>query len=170
MISKKMLDAFNGQINAELYSAYLYLSMAAHFKAANLPGFANWMTVQWKEETMHAMKFYNYVLNRGGKVKLAAIDSPPTSWKSPLEVFEDTYEHEQKVTGLINNLVNLAIAEKDHASNTFLQWFVSEQVEEEANASALVQQLTVAKDMPGAVFMIDRELAKRTSAGSAGGE
>ena len=161
MINKKMLDAFNEQINAELYSAYLYLSMAAHFKAANLPGFANWMTVQVQEETMHAMKFYNYVLSRGGKVKLTAIDAPPTSWKSPLEVFEATYEHEQKVTGLINNLVNLAIAEKDHAANMFLQWFVNEQVEEEANADALVQQLRMAKDAPGAMLMIDRELAAR---------
>jgi ferritin len=161
MINKKMLDAFNEQINAELYSAYMYLSMAAHFKAANLPGFANWMTVQVQEETSHAMKFYNYVLSRGGKVKLTAIVAPPTNWKSPLDVFESTYEHEQKVTGLINNLVNLAIAEKDHAANMFLQWFVNEQVEEEANADALVQQLKMSKDAPGAIFMIDRELAAR---------
>jgi ferritin len=171
MINKKMLDAFNGQINAELYSAYLYLSMAAHFKSANLPGFANWMTVQTQEEVMHAMKFYNYVLSRGGKVKLTAIDGPPVNWKSPLEVFEHVYEHEQKVTGLINGLMNLAIAEKDHAANTFLQWFVNEQVEEEANADALVRQLKMAKDAPGAIFMIDRELAKRVfePAGDEGG-
>jgi ferritin len=162
MISKKMLDAFNSQINAELYSSYLYLSMAAHFKAANLPGFANWMTVQVREETMHAMKFYNYLISRGGKVKLTAIDGPPTSWKSPLEVFEATYEHEKKVTGLINALMNLAVTEKDHAAHMFLQWFVNEQVEEEANADALVQQLKIAKDAPGAIFMIDRELAKRS--------
>jgi ferritin len=161
MISKKMLDAFNGQINAEMYSAYMYLSMAAHFKAVNLPGFANWMSVQVQEETMHAMKFYNYVLSRGGKVKLTAIDGPPTSWKSPLDVFQNTYEHEQKVTGLINSLINLAITEKDHAAHMFLQWFVNEQVEEEANADALVQQLTMAKDAPGAILMIDRELAAR---------
>jgi len=172
MINKKMLDAINAQINAELYSAYLYLSMAAHFKTANLPGFANWMTVQVQEETMHAMKFYNYVLSRGGKVKLTAIDGPPISWKSPLDAFEYTYSHEQKVTGLINNLVNLAIAEKDHAANMFLQWFVNEQVEEEANADSLVQQLTMAKDAPGALLMIDRELAARVftpPAANAGG-
>jgi ferritin len=161
MINKKMLDAINAQINAELYSAYLYLSMAAHFKAANLPGFANWMTVQVQEETSHAMKFYNYVLSRGGTVKLTAIDGPPIEWKSPLSVFEYTYEHEQKVTGLINNLVNLAIAEKDHAANMFLQWFVNEQVEEESNADALVGQLKMSKDAPGAILMIDRELAAR---------
>jgi ferritin len=169
MIGKKMLTAINSQINAEMYSAYLYLAMEAHFKGTNLPGFANWMSVQVKEETMHAMKFYNYVISRGGKVKLMAIDEPPAAWKTPLEAFEAVYEHEQKVTGLINNLINLAIAEKDHAANMFLQWFINEQVEEEASADALVQQLRIAKDAPGAIFMIDRELAKRTFTPAKGG-
>jgi len=133
MISKKIEKALNKQINAELYSAYLYLSMVAYFESVNLPGFANWMKVQTQEELMHAMKIYDFVNERGGRVVLKAIEAPPTEWDSPLDAFEATYKHEQKVTGLINNLVNLAIEEKDHATSSFLQWFVNEQVEEESS-------------------------------------
>jgi ferritin len=161
MISKKMEKALNEQVNAELFSAYLYLSMEAYFKSLNLNGFANWMRVQTQEEVAHAMKIYEFINERGGRIILKAIDGPDTEWESPLEVFKAVYEHEQKVTGLINNLVNLAIEEKDHATNTFLQWFVNEQVEEEASADAIVQQLKIMADAPGGIFMLDRELAQR---------
>jgi ferritin len=161
MISKKMEEALNGQVNAELYSAYLYLSMESYFKSLNLNGFANWMRVQTQEELMHAMKIYDFIDERGGRVTLKAIEGPPTQWDSPRAVFEAAYAHEHKVTGLINGLVDLAIKEKDHATNTFLQWFVNEQVEEEASADAIVQQLKMMEDAPGGLFMLDRELAQR---------
>ena len=161
MISKKMEKALNEQVNAELYSAYLYLSMEAYFKSLNLNGFANWMMVQTQEEISHAMKIYEFINERGGRIILKAIDGPETEWDSPLVVFKAVYEHEQKVTGLINNLVNLAIEEKDHATNTFLQWFVNEQVEEESSADDMVQQLKMMEKAPGGMFMLDRELAQR---------
>ena len=141
MVSKKMQGALNEQINAELYSAYLYLSMVAYFESVNLPGFATWMRVQTQEELTHAMKIYEFVNECGGRVILKPIAEPPAEWESPLVAFKAAYKHEQKVTGLINNLVNLAIEEKDHASNNFLQWFVDEQVEEEASADEVVQKL-----------------------------
>jgi len=161
MISKKMEKALNEQVNAELFSAYLYLSMEAYFKSLNLNGFANWMRVQTQEEVAHAMKIYGFIDERGGRITLKAIDGPQTKWDSPLAVFKDIYKHEQKVTSLINNLVNLAIEEKDHATNTFLQWFVNEQVEEEASADQVVQQLKMMEKAPGGMFMLDRELAQR---------
>jgi len=161
MLKKNMEKALNQQINAELYSAYLYLSMSAHFQAMNLKGFANWMRVQAMEEFTHADKFSAHVLDRGGRVVLTAIGSPPVTWKSTLAVFQDTYQHEQKVTGLINALVDLAIKEKDHAANNFLQWFVNEQVEEEANAQELVQQLKLIGEAGQGILMLDRELAQR---------
>ncbi|NCO94354.1 MAG: ferritin [Armatimonadetes bacterium CG_4_10_14_3_um_filter_66_18] len=161
MLDPKMQDAFNDQINAELYSSYLYLSMAAHFESINLAGFANWMRVQVQEENFHAMKMYDFVNERRGRVVLAAIDEPKAEWTSPLEVFQDTYEHETKVTGLINNLVTVARELKDHASDSFLQWFVGEQVEEEQNADKIVQELKLMEGFPGGLFMIDRELAAR---------
>ena len=161
MISKKMEKALNEQVNAELYSAYLYLSMEAYFKSLNLNGFANWMMVQIQEEVSHAMKIYGFIDERGGRIALKAIEGPITEWDSPLAVFEAVYEHEQKVTGMINNLVNLAIEEKDHATNSFLQWFVNEQVEEEASADQLVQQLKMMEKAPGGMFMLDRELGQR---------
>ena len=161
MIGKKMEKALNDQINAELYSAYLYLSMVAYFESENLPGFATWMRAQTQEEVMHAMKMYDYVNERGGRVILKAIDEPPAKWNSPLAAFEAAYKHEQLVTGRINDLVDLAIEEKDHAANTFLQWFVNEQVEEETSADAVVQQLKMAEGAPGALFMIDREMGQR---------
>lgn len=161
MISKKMDQALNDQINAELYSAYLYLSMVAYFESINLPGFATWMRVQTQEEIVHAMKMYDFLNQRDGRVILKAIDAPPTQWKSPLAAFQAAYKHEQLVTGRINDLVNLAVDEKDHATNAFLQWFVNEQVEEEMSADNVVQNLKTAADAPGAMFMIDRELGQR---------
>jgi ferritin len=161
MISKKMEEALNEQVNAELYSAYLYLSIESYFKSLNLNGFANWMRVQTQEEVMHAMKIYDFVNERGGRVILKAIEGPPTEWDSPLAVFEAVYVHEQKVTGLINDLVDLAIKEKDHATNSFLQWFVNEQVEEESSADEVVQQLKMMENAPGGMFMLDRELGQR---------
>ncbi len=161
MIGKKVQEAINEQINAELYSAYLYLSMQAWFESMNLPGFANWMHVQTLEETTHAMKFYAFLNDRSGKVALKAVAKPPAGWKSPLDVFEATYEHEQKVTGLINNLVVLAMKEKDHATAAFLQWFVNEQVEEEKNADTIAGKLRLIKGSAEAIYMLDKELATR---------
>ena len=161
MLSEKMEKALNDQINAELYSAYLYLSMSAYFETINMKGFASWMRVQNLEETAHGMKFYDYVIEKGGSVSLAAIDAPQVTWDSPQAVFDEVYAHEQKVTGLINNLVDIAIEEHDHATNNILQWFVAEQVEEEASADEVVQQLKFMADAPGGLFMLDRELGQR---------
>jgi len=161
MIGEKMQNALNAQINAELYSAYLYLSMVAYFESTSLPGFANWMKVQTQEEVSHAMKIYDYLNERGGRVTLKSIAEPPREWKSPLDAFEAAYRHEQKVTGLINALVNLAIEEKDHAANIFLQWFVNEQVEEEKSADEIVRKLKLMADAPGVVYMLDNELGRR---------
>ena len=161
MLKEKIQKALNQQVNAELYSSYLYLAMAAYFESINLKGFANWMRVQTQEELVHAMKFYDFIIERGGKAVLSSIEGPPTEWASPLAVFEQAYEHEQKVTGLINNLVDLSIAEQDHATNNFLQWFVAEQVEEEASADEVVQKIKLMGDASGGLFMLDRELAQR---------
>jgi ferritin len=162
MLSKKMEEALNEQINAEAYSAYLYLAMAAYFESENLPGFANWMRIQVQEETIHAMKFFDFVNERRGRVVLETIEQPAKEWKSPLAAFEASFEHEQMITGRISDLVNLAVEEKDHATNAFLQWFVTEQVEEETSVDRVVQMLKMADKAPGAVFMIDRELGRRT--------
>ncbi|MBT8764103.1 ferritin [Desulfohalobiaceae bacterium Ax17] len=162
MLSKTMEKALNEQVNAELYSSYLYLSMSAYFQNLNLSGFASWMKAQAQEELFHAMKFYNYVYERGGKVVLQAIAAPPTEWESPLAAFEAALAHEQKVTGLINDLVNLAIEEKDHATNNFLQWFVSEQVEEEDSVGEVVNKIKLIGQASGGLFMLDRDLAQRT--------
>lgn len=161
MLSKKMEDALNQQINAELYSSYLYLSMAAHFHSVNLPGIANWMEVQAKEENGHGMKLYGYVHDRLGRVALKAIAAPETEWASPLAAFQAVAEHEQKVTGMINKLVEQARDEKDYATDSMLTWFVSEQVEEEASADAIVQQLKMIKDSGSGLLMLDKALAKR---------
>ena len=161
MIGRQMQDALNGQCNAELYSSYLYLSMSAHFLAAGLPGCASWMRVQAQEELVHAVKFFDFVSGRGGRVLLAPIEAPPAEWPSPLAVFEATYRHEQKVTGLINGLVDLSLRESDHATSIFLQWFVTEQVEEEASALDVVQRLKMLGESRDGLFMLDRELATR---------
>ena len=161
MISKKMVKALNEQVNAELFSAYLYLSMEAHFKSLNLNGFANWMRVQTQEEISHAMKIYGFIDERGGRITLKAIEGPQTKWDSPPAVFKDVYKHEQKVTSLINDLVDLAIEEKDHATNTFLQWFVNEQVEEEATFQGLLDKLNLVRGKGDGLLMLDKELSTR---------
>jgi ferritin len=165
MLTEKMQTALNGQLNAELYSSYLYLSMNAYFKSVNLDGFANWMYYQAQEELEHSLKFYDFVIQRGGKVQLTQIAAPPTEWDFPMAVFEATLAHEQKVTGLINDLVEIAHEERDHATNIFLQWFVSEQVEEEESVGGVLEQLKLMGDAKGGLFMIDRELAKRSPSG-----
>lgn len=161
MFKENMEKALNKQINAEIYSAYLYLSMASYFESANLKGFAHWMQIQAQEEMTHAMKFYNYIFGRGGRVVLSAVDAPPYQWDSPLAVFQFTLQHEQKVTGLINDLVDLALSEKDHATSNFLQWFVGEQVEEEASADEMVKKLKLVDDTHGGLFMLDKEVGQR---------
>ncbi len=161
MISEKIQDAMNEQIKWELYSAYLYMSMSAYYVSTNLPGFANWMRVQAQEEVSHAMKFYDFINERGGRVELRAVDAPPKEWESPLAGFQDAYDHERIVTGRIGDLVDLARGERDHASEIFLQWFVTEQVEEEASADEVVQELKRIQDNSGALFMLDRELGQR---------
>ena len=161
MLSKKMEKALNGQINAEIYSSYMYLSMSAWFEQGGLAGLANWMRQQAQEEMFHAMKLFNFVNERGARVLLAAIDQPPADWKSALDVFQATLAHEQKVTGLINDLTNLALDERDHATNIFLQWFISEQVEEEAGVGAILDKLKlIGKDSSG-LFALDQELGQR---------
>lgn len=160
-MNKSMADAINGQVNAEWFSSYLYISMAAYFDSLGLKGFSNWMRVQAQEEDFHAKKFFDYLLSRQGKVVLQAIEAPASEWASPLAAFEAAYEHEQKVTALINGLMGLAQKENDYASVAFLQWFVTEQVEEEANADEIVQKLKCIGDNTGGLFMLDRELATR---------
>ena len=162
MLKQNVQDAINDQINAELYSAYLYYSMAAYFESISLKGFAHWMRVQALEEMSHVQKFFSYINDRGGRVLLAPIEAPPTEWESPLAVFEATYAHEVQVTALINKLMDLAVAESDHASCNFLQWFVGEQVEEEASADDIVQKLKLVNKSEGGLFLLDQEMDKRT--------
>ena len=161
MLNPKVEEAINEQINAELYSAFLYLSMSAYFQRQNLPGFAKWTYVQYLEKTTHALKIFNYVNERGGSVKLAAIKEPPTEWRNPVEVFDAIYKHEQLVTSLIYRIVDIAIQERDHASNNMLQWYVAEQVEEEANASLILEQLKRIGDAQESLYVLDKELGMR---------
>ncbi len=161
MLGKNVEKAFNEQINWELYSGYLYLAMSAYFLSINLNGFASWMRVQALEEGTHAMKFFDFINERSGRVGLLALKAPQKEWESPLAAFQDAYEHECLVSGRINDLVNLALDEKDHASNNFLQWFVGEQVEEEASVDAVVQKLKLIGSDGGGLFLIDQELAQR---------
>jgi len=160
MISEQMQQAFNDQINAELYSAYLYASMSAYYQSVNLPGFASWMRIQVQEEMLHATFMFDFVLARGGRLTLQPIAGPLAEWPNPRQPFVDAYTHETLVTQRIDNLVNLAVAERDHASTAFLQWFITEQVEEEANADKVVKQMQFAGEGSG-LFMIDRDLATR---------
>lgn len=162
MLGKKMLKEINLQINKELYSAYLYLSMAAWFEDANLKGFANWMKVQFQEEQFHALKFFDYVMERGSQVKLEAIEAPETKWENPAAAFKQVLEHEQYVTSRIHGLVKLAREENDYASEAFLQWFVTEQVEEEANAVELLEKLKMIGERGSGLLMLDHKLAART--------
>ncbi|WP_321504261.1 ferritin [uncultured Methanoregula sp.] len=161
MLSKTMEEALNTQVNREFYSSYLYLAMSAYFESANMKGFAHWLRIQAKEERTHGEKIYDYILARGGKISLGAIEAPKAKWASAGKVFEEVYAHEQKVTGMINNLVEHAIKEKDHASFEMLQWFVKEQVEEEANASDILAQIRIVGDVPGHLFYLDHHLGKR---------
>jgi ferritin len=163
MSSQKVQDAFNKQINAELYSGYLYLSMAAYFESIDLKGMAHWMTIQSGEERAHAMRFFDFVNDRSGRVLLTQIEAPKTEWKSPLEAFEDAYKHEVKITGMINELFTLVAIEKDGAGHDFLEWFCREQVEEEANAQLIVAQLKLVGDNGVGLYMLDQQLGQRAA-------
>ena len=163
MITKKVQEALNNQINEEFYSSYLYLSMSAYFESKDLQGFAQWFRLQADEEYAHAMKMFDYVYQIGGEVKLMQISGPKTNWKSFLQVFQDTFKHEQKVTKNINALLELSYTEKDHATVNFLQWFVSEQVEEEATAQQNVKKMEMIGNDKAGLFMIDKELGGRVA-------
>lgn len=161
MLSKEIEAALNDQMNFEMFSANIYLAMAAYFDSMNLGGFAQWMKIQYQEEMVHAMKFYGYINERGGRVEFSALDAPPLEWDSPEAAFQNALGHERIVSGRINDLVTLSQEQKDHASSNFLQWFVSEQVEEEASADGVLQKLRLMAGAPGAMFMLDRELGAR---------
>ncbi len=163
MLSKKMIDALNEQINREMYSAYLYMSMSAHFTHEGLKGFANWFMVQYHEEMLHAMKIYEYMNLQGGRALLKSLKEPLSEFKSPLDAFIRTLDHEQFITKSINELVELALSEKDHATQIFLQWYVTEQVEEESNDNEIIAQLKIINDDPNGLMMLDRELAGRVT-------
>jgi ferritin len=161
MLNERMNAALNGQLNAEMYSSYLYLSMAAYFESTGLKGAAHWMRGQAQEELLHAAKFFEQIKDRQGRIKLTAIADPPTEWDSPLAVFEHVASHEAHVTSLINALVDAAVKESDHASRDFLQWFVKEQVEEEASAALIVEKLKRAAGDASALLILDQELSTR---------
>jgi ferritin len=161
MISKTMEQALNKQVNREFYSAYLYLAMSSYFESVNMKGFAKWMRIQAKEEQVHALKIYDYIIARGGIVSLPDIEAPKAKWSSAGNVFDEVYAHEQKVTAMIHGLVDLAIKEKDHATFEMLQWFVKEQVEEELHASEIVSQIKIVGDIVGHLFYLDHQLGKR---------
>ncbi|MCI0706598.1 MAG: ferritin [Ignavibacteriae bacterium] len=160
-LSKSMLKALNEQVTHEFYAAHLYLSMSAHFESSNLPGFARWMQLQSKEENGHAMKIYKYIHERNDRVTLDAIDKPPTEFKKPLDVMKQALEHEKKVSGLINNLYEMAVKEKDYPTQVMLQWFITEQVEEEKTASDIIELLKQVGDAPAGLIMLDRQLGAR---------
>jgi len=161
MISDKLQDAINDQINKELYSEYLYFSMAAYLERIGLPGFSNFMRIQAQEEHVHGVKFYDYLLERQGKVVLQSIDAPQPDFESPKAVFEDTYAHEHFITESINELMTIAIEEKDYASQSFLKWFIDEQVEEEASMDNVLTQIKLISGDGKGMFMLDRELGQR---------
>ena len=160
-INEKVLDALNKQMNAELYSGYLYMAMSAYLEDKGLPGFANLEMVNAKEELDHAIKFYNYIIRRGGKVAIEAIEKPTTDWENPVAVLENVVSHEEKVTGLINDVLALSIEEKDYATSQFLQWFVDEQVEEEETANDDLNKPNLAMDSGNGLYMLDQEFAAR---------
>ena len=162
MLNKKMQDALNEQINKEMYSAYLYMAMSAHSTNIGLPGFANWFMVQYKEEMEHAMRIYNYIQEQGNAVKLKLIEEPPNTFKDPMDMFKKTLEHEQFITKSIHDLVALARKENDYATEIFLQWFVTEQIEEEANDNEIIDKLKMVGNKGNGLYMVDRELAQRT--------
>ena len=162
-MSNKISTALNTQVNNELFSAYLYLSMSAYFQSNNLSGFARWFKLQAQEETMHAMKIYDFILDRGWQIDLLPIEQPEKNWNSPTEIFAAAYEHEQKVTKMINDLFKLSIEHSDYATNTFLQWFVNEQIEEEATVSEILDKIKLTEGVPSALLFMDAELAKRAA-------
>ena len=161
MLSKAIQDAINDQINKELYSSYLYLAMSTYYAESNFSGFASWMKVQSTEEYGHAMKFYGYVIERNGHVELETIEKPSAKFKSPADVFKQVLEHEQKVTAMINKLYELAIKEKDYPTQIMLEWFITEQLEEEKSAGDILDQLKMVGDSPVSLIMMDRQLAAR---------
>jgi ferritin len=161
-MNQRVEKAFNDQINEELFSAYMYLAMAAHFKAMNLDGFASWMRHQADEEVEHGMRLFTHINRRGGRVVLKAIGEPPLDFGSPLEAFQKALAHEQHITGTINALYEVAVEEKDYPAQMEIQWFIDEQVEEEENTGGVVELLKMAGDNKGALLMLDRELAKRS--------
>jgi ferritin len=161
MLSKRLQDGLNEQIRHELYSAYVYLAMVAHFEEENLSGFAHWMRLQSKEELGHAMKIFDFIHERGGRVTLQAIDKPPVRFKSPLEIFQKAHQHEQKVTGLIHKLYDLALKESDYPTQVFLHWFIEEQVEEEKVTAEVVSKLELIGGDPTGLYLLDRELGER---------
>jgi ferritin len=163
MLSAKIQEAFNRQINAETFSSYLYLSMAAYFESEDLKGMAHWMRIQSQEETAHALRLFDFINNRGGRVTLTAIEAPQVDWKSPLEAFENAYLHEQKISGMIGDLMNLVSVERDGAGHDFLEWFCREQVEEEAASQLIVSQLKRVGDSGVGLYLVDQELGKRTA-------
>ncbi len=163
MLKDKIQKALNAQMNLELSSSYLYLAMAAYFESENLTGFAHWMKVQSGEEYGHAMKIFGYINQRNGRVNLSKIDAPKSEWKDAAEVFTETLKHEQKVTKSIDEMVDLTITEKDHATNTYLQWFVTEQVEEEATAMNILDKIKMVGDNKNGLFLLDRELGMRNA-------
>jgi ferritin len=161
MITEKITKMLNKQINQEFYSSYLYLQMAAFFEEEKLNGFAAWMKIQSQEEYKHAMKLYEYVLQANAKVELQKIDSPKNKWKDALDVFQDTYKHEKQITGYINEIVDIALTEKDFATFSFLQWFVTEQVEEESTALLILDKIKLIGDNKTGLFFLDREMGSR---------
>jgi len=161
VLSKELEEAINNQINAEVYSGYLYMSMSSYFESMSLKGFAHWMRVQTLEEMTHAQKFINFVNDRGGRVILQPVEGPGSEWESPLAAFEAAYAHEVLVTGLINGMMDLALKGSDHATASFLNWFVDEQVEEEATADDVVQKLKLVDKTEGGLFLLDIEMDKR---------
>lgn len=160
-MNPKLEKVLNEQINMELFSAYLYMSMSAYLKSLNLLGFAHWLEIQAREELGHALKLYNHVSNRESSINFEKIDKPPHTWESPVEVFKAAYEHEKLVTSRINEIANLAIQEKDFTTNSHMQWYLNEQVEEELNELEIYRQLKFANNSPEVLMMLDRELAKR---------
>lgn len=161
MIKTSIQKAINDQINHEAFSAYLYYSMSAYFESRGLKGFASWMKIQAMEELFHTSKFFAFLAERGGRVELGAIEGPKTEWEGPLEVFEAAYEHEVGVTNRIHKIMDLALKESDHATANFLQWFVAEQVEEEATAEEVISKLKLVGKSDGGLFFLDNELATR---------
>jgi ferritin len=170
MLNEKIENALNDQLNAESFSAYLYLSMSAYFESLNLKGFASWMNIQAAEEYTHSRKFYDFILQRGGRVTLKPIEGPQTEWSSPVEAFEAALNHERYISSRINDLMDLSIEEKDHATKIFLQWFVTEQVEEEDNVGNTLDQIKMMGDTKQGLYMLDRELGQRQEITPGAGE